>query len=503
MKIIGDGTYGSVVKAVNQETGELVAIKKMKRKYYSWEECVQLREVQTLRKLNHANIVKLKEVIRENNELYFVFEHLHANLYQAMSESDRPFPEAKIRNIIYQVLQGLAYMHKLGYFHRDLKPENLLVDRDSVKIADFGLAREIRSRPPFTEYVSTRWYRAPEVLMRSANYNSPIDIWAVGAIMAELYTRRPLFPGTSEPDEVFKICSVLGTPSPQTWEEGLKLASQLGFKFPKFVRTPLETLIPNASPEAIKLMEDLMQFDPKKRPTSSQALQYPYFQVGISIPKALRSNIADHKRLNTSSSISHVQNRSILNGTSVHPSEIGKEQGRTNVHLRSNGPSNGLESGHRSDRHKVGSQLGSNTGRQPVPQLQSYHPHFKHNSAPPMSQIYKHQPHPRLNNRIANERKGIGAGGSTNSESDHHSGRGSTTVSRSSSRSSARSGRYRNVRYMPGVRTYALSPPVQHLNSNSGNSRGSSHSRRKDSLYDFDQMPMRVPISVPYTHKQT
>jgi len=179
-------------------------------------------------------------------------------------------------------------MHKNGYFHRDLKPENLLIVKDTVKIADFGLAREIRLRPPFTEYVSTRWYRAPEVLMRSPMYNSPIDAWAVGAIMAELYTLRPLYPGTSEPDEIFKICSVLGTPTHETWEEGMKLASGLAFKFPQFQATALEQLVPNASAEAIQLMTDLMKFDPQKRPTCAQALQYPYFQIGISLPISMK-----------------------------------------------------------------------------------------------------------------------------------------------------------------------------------------------------------------------
>lgn len=115
---------------------------------------------------------------------------------------DRPsaFPENQIKCIIYQTLQGLAYMHKHGFFHRDMKPENMLVKGEAVKIADFGLAREIRSRPPFTDYVSTRWYRAPEILLRSTNYNSPVDIFATGAIMAELYMLRPLFPGNNETD---------------------------------------------------------------------------------------------------------------------------------------------------------------------------------------------------------------------------------------------------------------------------------------------------------------
>lgn len=114
---------------------------------------------------------------------------------------------------MYQILQGLNFMHKHGFFHRDIKPENLLCNGpELIKIADFGLAREIRSRPPYTDYVSTRWYRAPEVLLRSTNYSSPVDIWAVGCIMAELYTLQPLFPGRSEVDQIFRICSILGTP---------------------------------------------------------------------------------------------------------------------------------------------------------------------------------------------------------------------------------------------------------------------------------------------------
>eukprot|EP01002_Notosolenus_urceolatus_P002833 NODE_1744_length_1314_cov_61.496443_g1453_i0.p1 GENE.NODE_1744_length_1314_cov_61.496443_g1453_i0~~NODE_1744_length_1314_cov_61.496443_g1453_i0.p1 ORF type:complete len:368 (+),score=88.40 NODE_1744_length_1314_cov_61.496443_g1453_i0:105-1208(+) len=279
-KQIGEGCYGSVASATHIQTGETVAIKRMKQKYHSWEECLQLREIRSLRKLNHPNIVKLREVIRENNELFFVFEYLDCNVYQLMKERGRLFPEAKIRNIVWQVLQGMLAMHRLGFFHRDMKPENLLTKGDLCKIADFGLAREIRSRPPFTEYVSTRWYRAPEVLLQSRNYNSPIDLWAVGCIMAELYMLRPLFPGVSESDELYKICSVLGTPDARLWPEGMKLANQMNFKFPQFSPTPLAQLIPNASPAAIQLMQAMIQWDPQRRPTAAQAVQYPFFQVG-------------------------------------------------------------------------------------------------------------------------------------------------------------------------------------------------------------------------------
>ncbi|XP_077100407.1 serine/threonine-protein kinase MAK isoform X3 [Siphateles boraxobius] len=281
-KQLGDGTYGSVLMGKSNESGELVAIKRMKRKFYSWEECMNLREVKSLKKLNHANVVKLKEVIRENDHLYFVFEYMKENLYQLMKDREnKMFTENELRNIMFQVLSGLAFVHKHGFFHRDMKPENLLcMGPELVKIADFGLAREIRSRPPYTDYVSTRWYRAPEVLLRSPVYSSPIDIWAVGCIMAELYTLRPLFPGNSEVDEIFKICQVLGTVKKSDWPEGYQLAAAMNFRFPQCVPTPLKTLIPNATNEALDLMRDFLHWDPKKRPSAAKALRYPYFQVG-------------------------------------------------------------------------------------------------------------------------------------------------------------------------------------------------------------------------------
>ncbi|KAJ8321336.1 hypothetical protein KUTeg_001112, partial [Tegillarca granosa] len=263
VKQLGDGTYGSVLLANSVENGEKSSYK------------------ESLRKLNHPNIVRLKEVIRENDQLFFVFEFMKENLYQLMKDRDKLFPESVIRNIIYQVLQGLAFMHKHGFFHRDLKPENLLcTGTDICKIADFGLAREIRSRPPYTDYVSTRWYRAPEVLLRSTSYSSPIDMWAVGAIMAELYTLRPLFPGSSEIDQIFKCCSVLGTPKREEWPEGHQLAAAMNFRWPQCVANNLKQLIPNASNDAIQVMRDMLHWDPKKRPTASQSLKYPYFQVG-------------------------------------------------------------------------------------------------------------------------------------------------------------------------------------------------------------------------------
>jgi len=279
---IGDGAYGSVILAIKLDSGEKVAIKRMKRKCHSWEEAMNLREVKSLKKLSHSNVIKLREVIRENETLFFVFEHMKENLYQLVKDryerGDKAMPEATLRNILLQIVEGLAYMHKHGFFHRDLKPENVLCNgTDTIKLGDFGLAREIRSRPPFTDYVSTRWYRAPEVLLHSTSYNSAIDMWAVGCIIPELCTFRPLFPGNSEIDQMFKICALLGTPSENQWSDGYLLASKMHYKFPQFSGSSLNQVMVSASPDVIKLVHLLLQWNPARRPTAQQLLNNAFF----------------------------------------------------------------------------------------------------------------------------------------------------------------------------------------------------------------------------------
>lgn len=270
LETVGDGTYGSVVRAVNKNTEEIVAIKKMKQKYYTWDDCMSLREIKSLRKLNHKNIVKLKEVIRVKNDLYFVFEFMKNNVYQKIQHKTEDLPEKDIKLIIYQSLAGLEHMHRHGFMHRDLKPENLLCNDDIVKLGDFGLAREIDSDPPFTDYVSTRWYRAPEILLRSTKYDAKIDIFALGAIMAELYMLRPLYPGKSEMDQIYKLCAVMGSPSKFEWPEGYKLAAEMDFEFPNFKETPLGSIIKNASDEALDLMKKMMKYNPNDRPSAKE-----------------------------------------------------------------------------------------------------------------------------------------------------------------------------------------------------------------------------------------
>lgn len=196
-------------------------------------------------------------------------EHMDGNLYQLIkARNHKPLDDASVKNILFQILSGLEHVHEHDFFHRDIKPENVLVSTSAadtgnafkrysalttppatpptytIKLADFGLARETNSRTPYTTYVSTRWYRAPEVLLRAAVYSCPVDIWALGAMAVEIATLKPMFPGSNEVDQVWRVCEIMGSPGSWVnrrgvkvgggdWKEGIKLAQKLGFSFPK------------------------------------------------------------------------------------------------------------------------------------------------------------------------------------------------------------------------------------------------------------------------------
>ena len=221
----------------------------------------------------HPNIIPLYDsfLLPHTKELYFVFEPMEGHLFQLIkARRGRPLAGGLVSSIFRQIVSGLHHIHVSGYFHRDMKPENVLVtttglfdypnisptappdappEKDVVviiKLADFGLARETKSRPPYTEYVSTRWYRAPEVLLKSRDYSNPVDMWALGTIMAELVNLRPLFPGKGEVDQVAKITEILGDPSDEygkdargkaigggKWSKGIKMAKNVGLTFKK------------------------------------------------------------------------------------------------------------------------------------------------------------------------------------------------------------------------------------------------------------------------------
>ncbi|KAI0655100.1 kinase-like protein [Cubamyces menziesii] len=341
LKVVGDGSFGTVwlcdwhgtlppntpLSAMQCGPGarpeyagkRLVAVKRMKKTWEGgWDECKKLKELESLRAIPyHPNIIPLYDffLLPDTKELYFVFESMEGNLYQLIkTRKGKPLAGGLVSSIFRQVVSGLHHIHESGYFHRDMKPENLLVTTtglydyrpvspfatpDSppesdvvviIKLADFGLARETKSKPPYTEYVSTRWYRAPEVLLKSRDYSNPVDMWALGTIMAELVNLRPLFPGQGEIDQVARICEVLGDPCRDygcddrgkpigggKWPKGVKMARAVGFQFPEIPPRDIYSMFDPAVPlKLVECIADLLKYDPDLRLTSKQCLEHPY-----------------------------------------------------------------------------------------------------------------------------------------------------------------------------------------------------------------------------------
>ncbi|KAJ4486119.1 hypothetical protein J3R30DRAFT_3697572 [Lentinula aciculospora] len=342
LKVLGDGSFGTVwlcdwhgtlppntplspmqcgAGARPEWVGKrLVAVKRMKKRWEGgWDECRKLKELESLRAIPfHPNIIPLYDffLMPATKELYFVFESMEGNLYHLIkARKGRPLAGGLVASIFFQIVSGLSHIHEHGYFHRDMKPENVLVtttglfdytslspiapkpnpplEKDVVaiiKLADFGLARETKSKPPYTEYVSTRWYRAPEVLLLSRDYSNPVDMWALGTIMAELVNLRPLFPGSDQVDQIGRICDVLGNPANDygvdvsgapigggAWLKGLDMAKQVGFEFRKMPPQDIHSLFDRSVPTSlIHCIRDLLKFNPDARLTSHECLHHRY-----------------------------------------------------------------------------------------------------------------------------------------------------------------------------------------------------------------------------------
>ncbi|XP_063097222.1 MAPK/MAK/MRK overlapping kinase isoform X9 [Cavia porcellus] len=216
---IGEGTFSEVLKMQSLRDGGFYACKQMKQHFDSVEQVNNLREIQALRRLNpHPNILTLHEVVfdRKSGSLALICELMDMNIYELIRGRRRPLSERKIMLYMYQLCKSLDHMHRNGMFHRDVKPENILIKQDVLKLGDFGSCRSVYSRQPYTEYISTRWYRAPECLLTDGFYTSKMDMWSAGCVFYEIASLQPLFPGVNELDQISKIHDVIGTPAPKT-----------------------------------------------------------------------------------------------------------------------------------------------------------------------------------------------------------------------------------------------------------------------------------------------
>ncbi|XP_071709927.1 uncharacterized protein [Rutidosis leptorrhynchoides] len=285
---ISEGTYGVVYKARDKKTGEIVALKKVKLgKDSEGFPITALREINTLSLLQHPSVVEIKEVVMDDfNGVYMVMDYIDHELKGYMDRMKQPFSQSEVKRLMLQLLSGLSYLHDNWVMHRDLKTSNLLLNNNGeLKICDFGMAR-LHGSPtkPYTPLVVTLWYRAPELLLGLKNYTTAIDMWSVGCIMAEMLSKKPLFDGNKELEQIDKIFRTLGTPNDTIWPGYSKLP---GVKA-KLVKQPFNTLrrrfgaatftgAPMLTELGLDLLNKLLTYDPSKRISAKDALNHQWF----------------------------------------------------------------------------------------------------------------------------------------------------------------------------------------------------------------------------------
>ncbi|KAL9651755.1 hypothetical protein ABK040_014011 [Willaertia magna] len=298
IRVRGEGTFSKVLEAKHLKTNQRVAIKCMKSKFKDKDKVNRLREIQALKLLSpNENIITLIEVIYDSKYGYLalVFELMEYNIYEVIKKRKKYFNEYQMKYYMYQILKGIEHMHKHNIFHRDIKPENILVNKNLInninnleneimypiiKLADFGSCQGTKSKKPYTEYISTRWYRAPECLLTDGFYDCKMDLWSIGCVMYEMITFEPLFPGENELDQIHLIHKVIGTPNEEILNKFRKHASRylLNGKFPKRLGKGLKSLIPNVSKDCLDLLTKLLTYNPDERITAAKALKHAFFK---------------------------------------------------------------------------------------------------------------------------------------------------------------------------------------------------------------------------------
>lgn len=286
-KRLGKGAYGIVWKAIDRRSGEVVAVKKIFDAFRNQTDAQRtFREICFLQEFgDHENIIKLLNVIKADNDkdIYLVFEYMDTDLHNVIKKGNI-LKDIHKRYIMYQILKAAMYLHSGNVIHRDQKPSNVLLDSECfVKMCDFGLARSVTSMtqdaadPSLTDYVATRWYRAPEILLASPRYTKGVDMWSLGCILGEMLLGKPLFPGTSTLDQIEKIMTIIPTPSRQDIDSiKSQYSSSVLDRMACKPKRSLEDVIPNAPPDGIDLLKKLLQFNPDKRLTAEQALKHPF-----------------------------------------------------------------------------------------------------------------------------------------------------------------------------------------------------------------------------------
>ncbi|XP_033329476.1 cyclin-dependent kinase 1 [Megalopta genalis] len=278
---IGEGTYGVVYKGKHKKTGEIVAMKKIRLEVDDEGiPSTAIREISLLKELEHPNVVRLIDVLMEETKLYLIFEYLSMDLKKYMDSlgSGKLLEPKMVKSYLYQITSAILFCHKRRILHRDLKPQNLLIDKAGViKVADFGLGRAfgIPVRV-YTHEVVTLWYRAPEILLGASRYSCAIDIWSIGCIFAEMATKKPLFQGDSEIDQLFRIFRILRTPTEEIWP-GVTQLSDYKATFPNWITNNLKSQVKVLDNDGLDLLEAMLVYDPTHRISARAILTHPFF----------------------------------------------------------------------------------------------------------------------------------------------------------------------------------------------------------------------------------
>eukprot|EP00921_Rhytidocystis_pertsovi_P000135 GHVQ01000291.1.p1 GENE.GHVQ01000291.1~~GHVQ01000291.1.p1 ORF type:complete len:330 (+),score=21.13 GHVQ01000291.1:328-1317(+) len=285
---LGKGAYGIVWKATDRRSNTTVALKKIFDAFQNQTDSQRtFREIMFLQELcGHENIVRLINVLKADNDkdIYLVFDYMETDLHAVIRANI--LEEIHKQYIIYQLLKAIRYMHSGDLVHRDMKPSNILLNSEChVKVADFGLARSVaqtsdsaeQSSAVLTDYVATRWYRAPEILLGSTRYTKGVDMWSLGCILGELISGRPIFPGTSTMNQLERIQVLTGRPSSEDLKAvNCPYANMMMESLPIQKPRSFRELFPNAPSQAIDLLKLLLQFNPVKRISADEALRHPY-----------------------------------------------------------------------------------------------------------------------------------------------------------------------------------------------------------------------------------
>ncbi|XP_042264834.1 cyclin-dependent kinase 11B isoform X2 [Thunnus maccoyii] len=281
---IEEGTYGVVYRAKDKKTDEIVALKRLKmEKEKEGFPITSLREINTILKAQHPNIVTVREIVVGSNmdKIYIVMNYVEHDLKSLMETMKQPFLPGEVKTLMIQLLRGVRHLHDNWILHRDLKTSNLLLSHKGIlKIGDFGLAREYGSPlKPYTPVVVTLWYRSPELLLGAKEYSTAVDMWSVGCIFGELLTQKPLFPGKSEIDQINKIFKDLGSPSEKIWPGYSELPAVKKMTFTEYpynnLRKRFGALL---SDQGFDLMNKFLTYCPSKRILSDEALKHEYFR---------------------------------------------------------------------------------------------------------------------------------------------------------------------------------------------------------------------------------